>query len=58
MNRRIDSAEFLEAAIEDNRKWLQNHAHLEHTQKFQKTLECSQMMSDKLLALQLAGNRG
>ena len=50
---RYYSAEWLESAIEDNRKWMEAHAHKENTKDFQKTLEASQRMSDRLLALRL-----
>lgn len=58
MNLYTATPEWLEAAIEDNRKWMQNHAREENTGRFQKTLAASQAMSDQLLALRLAGRQG
>lgn len=54
MNVYTATAEQLEAAISLNRKWMQDHANEEGiTQRFQKTLEFSQLMSDQLLSLRL-----
>jgi hypothetical protein len=53
MNVHTATAKQLEAAISLNRKWMQNHANEEGTQRFQKTLEFSQLMSDQLLSLRL-----
>jgi hypothetical protein len=53
MNVYTATAEQLEAAISLNRKWMHDHANEEGTQRFQKTLEFSQLMSDQLLSLRL-----
>ena len=53
MNIYTATAEQLQAAINLNRAWMENHASEENTKRFQDTLRCSQSMSDQLLALML-----